>query len=308
METPIKVSVIIPVYNTELYLREAIDSIVNQTLKEIEIIIVNDGSTDNSGQIIAEYAKRDSRIKVITQENQGQAIARNEALKIAYGEYIYFMDSDDILDVEALAICSEKCDAENLDFVIFNAKSFGEENIPVWFDYQITQYIPDKVQQGADILNNLLDLRRYRCSVCLLLIKKEYIEKYDFKFHPKIIHEDELFGTQLYLFARRVSKIDKTFFNRRLRPNSTMSNSFSMKNVEGYKVVLKEIMAFKNNESLSTQLINKYITYILNIVLCNAWNLNFKDRYNLVIWAIANYRNNLFVKSIAILLFKKLFR
>lgn len=107
----VKVSVVIPVYNTE-YLRKALDSIVNQTLKDIEIICVNDGSTDGSLGILEEYKDKDSRIKIFSQENQGQGAARNYGLNEVSGKYTYFMDSDDILELNALKelydICEEK--------------------------------------------------------------------------------------------------------------------------------------------------------------------------------------------------------
>ena len=94
----IKVSVVIPVYNTEKYVREAVESIMNQTLRELEIIIINDGSTDNSLQVVEELAAADSRIQVYSQANQGGSVARNAGIARAYGKYIYFMDSDDYLD------------------------------------------------------------------------------------------------------------------------------------------------------------------------------------------------------------------
>lgn len=116
MHSP-KVSVIIPVYNTAPYLHEALSSITGQTLQELEIIIVNDGSTDGSGEIIREVAETDGRIKVFEQENQGQSVARNVGLEQATGEYIYFMDSDDLLSLNALEICYDYCLRLRLDFV-----------------------------------------------------------------------------------------------------------------------------------------------------------------------------------------------
>lgn len=94
----IKVSVVIPVYNTEKYVREAVESIMNQTLRELEIIIINDGSTDNSLQVVEELAAADSRIQVYSQTNQGLSMARNAGITHAHGRYIYFMDSDDLLE------------------------------------------------------------------------------------------------------------------------------------------------------------------------------------------------------------------
>ena len=98
----IKISVIIPIYNTEKYIKECLNSIINQTLKEIEIICINDGSTDNSLKILEQYAQKDKRIIILNQENSGSAIARNKAINIAKGEYLSFIDSDDYVDLSYL--------------------------------------------------------------------------------------------------------------------------------------------------------------------------------------------------------------
>ena len=94
-----KVSVIIPVYNVEKYLRECLDSVVNQTLKDIQIILIDDGSTDSSLGICKEYAQKDNRIKIIEQKNQGAGAARNRGMSEAKGDYLYFLDSDDFLEL-----------------------------------------------------------------------------------------------------------------------------------------------------------------------------------------------------------------
>ena len=98
-----KISAILPVYNVEQYIKDCLDSIINQTMDDIEIICVNDGSLDNSLQVLEEYAQKDARIKIISQENQGQGIARNNGLKIANGEYITFIDPDDWVDVDTVS-------------------------------------------------------------------------------------------------------------------------------------------------------------------------------------------------------------
>lgn len=121
-----EVSVIIPIYNTAAYLRKALDSICDQTLKELEIILIDDGSTDGSRGIIEEYAKRDARIRWYAQPNQGLSVARNRGLLHATGKYIYFMDSDDILDTQALRHCHDLCEKRELDFIFFDAKPLTE--------------------------------------------------------------------------------------------------------------------------------------------------------------------------------------
>ena len=111
----IKVSVIVPVYNVEKYLRQCLDSIINQTLKEIEILCINDGSTDSSPEILKEYEEKDSRIKIINKKNAGLSAARNQGLELAKGEYVSFIDSDDWINetfCEALYTAAKKYDSD----------------------------------------------------------------------------------------------------------------------------------------------------------------------------------------------------
>ena len=124
----IKVSVILPVYNVAPYLDETFASLLSQTLQEIEIIAVNDGSMDNSEDIIKKYAQQDARISYFSQENQGQSAARNLALQHAKGEYIYMMDSDDVLaNPDALRICYEYAEQNKADFIFFDGDTLQEQ-------------------------------------------------------------------------------------------------------------------------------------------------------------------------------------
>ena len=122
-----KVSVIIPVYNTAEFLRQCLDSIVNQTLQDIEIICVDDGSTDASLDILHEYASNDSRITILTQQNKGAGVARNTGMQIAHGEYLAFFDSDDFFDLRLFEKVTRKADATNADIVLFGAKHYNNQ-------------------------------------------------------------------------------------------------------------------------------------------------------------------------------------
>ena len=126
IENP-KISIIIPVYNVEKYLRECLNSVVNQTMRDIEIICVNDGSTDGSLDILKEYAKKDDRIIVINQTNGFVESARNNGLKIAKGEYIQFVDSDDYLELNACETAYKYALLYNADVVVFGYKNFPEQ-------------------------------------------------------------------------------------------------------------------------------------------------------------------------------------
>ena len=117
----IKVSVILPIYNVAPYLDETFTSVLGQSLREIEVIAVTDGSTDNSGKIIRKYAEKDSRILSFSQENKGQSAARNLALQHAQGKYVYMMDSDDLLaNPDALQICYDYAEKNKADFIFFD--------------------------------------------------------------------------------------------------------------------------------------------------------------------------------------------
>ena len=119
-----KVSVIIPVYNTEKYLRQCLDSVIHQSLREIEIICVDDGSTDSSARILEKYRAEDARIKMIHQGNAGLSAARNTGLRAARGEYVYFIDSDDYVETNALEFVYKEAKRDRLDILFFDGESF----------------------------------------------------------------------------------------------------------------------------------------------------------------------------------------
>lgn len=242
-----KVSVVIPIYNVEKYLQQAIISITQQTLKEIEIIAVNDGSTDSSLTILTRLANADKRIKIISTINNGLSIARNLGIYMSSGEYIYFFDSDDILEKDTLEECYQKCQTQNLDFLFFDADCFTDTlEKDYTFDYQRTHKYEDKTFTGIEILKEQIETKGYRSSACLSFIKKEYLKKENLFFYPQTIHEDELFTFLLYLKAERVGLLKRTFFHRRVRRDSIMTSSFSMLNAMGYLTVCRELKKYSS--------------------------------------------------------------
>lgn len=305
MASNIKISVIIPVYNTEQYLMESIGSIMHQTLRELQILVVNDGSTDNSVSVIRQLAETDNRIQIIDEENRGQAYARNSALQIAEGKYVYFLDSDDVLEESALAECYEKCEKYNLDFVLFNAETIGDASDCFNFDYHRTDCIGSDVVSGIDAFDRLQKKFKYSAQICLNLIKRSLLVDNDINFHSGIIHEDELFMAKVYLNAKRVSKIDKSFYRRRLRLGSTMTNHFSMKNVIGYKTVISELDKYKKEHEEFKSPINQFIRYMINPVMQNAWVLPFEERLRFYFWCANHHFCMISLRSSVLLIFKK---
>ena len=313
---PTKVSVIIPVYNTEEYIGETLNSIINQTLRDIEIIVINDGSTDNSLQIINEYAQRDSRIIVFTQANQGQSIARNKGFDYASGIYIYFMDSDDILELNALELCYLRCENKNVDFIFFNANTIYESTQS---DFQMNYHhfnLCDKIYNGITLLNYLLDTNQFFVPPYLNFIRKSYIENLNLRFYPHIIHEDQLYTTLLYINAKRILYINECLLNRRIRNASTMTNVISLFNFSCYITVFNQLNFFSLTQNkYIKQTIIKHTKKTLNAFIYNARNTSLNEKIAIIKGLLKHkYFIHLYLKSIIIFLFpflskiKKLFK
>lgn len=260
----VKISVILPVYNVATYLDETFHSLLNQSLKEIEIIAVNDGSTDECEEIIKKYAQQDTRISYYNQENQGQSVARNHALLYATGEYIYMMDSDDVLDnPDALQICydyAEKCKA---DFIFFDGDTLQEEGAtPISWNYHRTQELEEgKAYKGEFLLNMMLDNSKHNCVVWLLLINHNYLKRIALDFYPGIIHEDELYTTKLTLQSNNICCLKRSFVKHRVRSASTMGKHYSKRNINCYLTVIDELLKWQD-----TPIIHKFAKYTLSKV------------------------------------------
>ena len=283
MNSP-KVSIIIPIYNTERYLENSLQSIRQQTLNDIEIIVVNDGSTDSSLDIMEKIASQDSRIQIITTKNNGISIARNIGLFKATGEYIYFFDSDDLLDLSTLETCYQKCQSQDLDFCFFDGLIFDNIHHKIYhpsFYLRSGNFDETKIYSGKEILNTQIKEQGYRSQVCLNFIKRKFIEDINLTFYPRIIHEDELFTFLLYLKANRVGCINKPFFHRRIRNHSTMTLSYSMNNTIGYLTICREF-TFYMDQYKKKDLEYKLLQYRLNFLAFLAYyltkeNLSYAD-------------------------------
>lgn len=275
-----KVSVIIPVYNTEKYVGEALDSIINQELKDIEIIVINDGSTDQSLSIIEAAAQLDDRIRVFSQENKGLSESRNFGMQAAEGEFIYFMDSDDRLSSNALSECYTKCKEDDLNFVFFDAEIFGQLNTTMVVNYERTHLLVSKVYAGPEILDILLQKEIFLSSACLNFIDLAYLKQIELMFYPGILHEDELFTFLLFIQAMRVGFMPHCYFKRRVRGDSIITSKFSRTHANGYFTVAKELIKFQKNQNEQTVqiLIDKRLKSVFNGVLYKTRTMKLRDR------------------------------
>lgn len=250
METETLVSVIIPVYNVEKYLNECVDSVLSQTYQNFEIILVDDGSADKSGDICDKYASTDSRIRVIHKENGGLSDARNCGLTELSGDYVIFLDSDDFLSETALEETVKVVERDRCDFVFFDALSFNDENR----DYGIKQNYVRKYTyesgKGLDVLEKQLKNKEYHPSACLMLIDSDFLRKNNITFLKGILYEDMLFTYELYAKAEKVNQLGKSVYHRRYRAESIMTSRPGIKNFISEKTVFEKACSLSKNEGI----------------------------------------------------------
>ena len=299
----VKVSVILPIYNVASYLDETFGSLLNQSLKEIEIIAVNDGSTDHSEEIIRKYMQQDSRISYFYQENQGQSVARNLALQHAIGDYIYMMDSDDVLgDPNALQIYYEYAEKYKADFIFFDGDTFSEDNAnrTTW-NTKRTHLVEENIPyEGEYLLNLMLDKSVHNCVVWLLLIDRNYLNHIGLKFYPGIIHEDELFTTILTLQSHSIYCLKQSFIKHRIRSASTMGLRYTKRNMNCYLTVIDELFKFQDSP-----IIRKFAKYTLSKIFYTGHQIPFTEKLG-VFWRAAKsgYLKYIGIKSSFVFWFK----
>lgn len=283
------ISVIIPVFNVANYVGECIESIINQSLKNIEIICINDGSSDNSLDIIIKYANIDNRIAIYSENNCGLSIARNLGMEVAKGKYTYFIDSDDLLDKNALFELFKKCENEKLDLVFFGAEAFADDvRFNELAERNKQNYVKkgkyDRVYSGIDIFKLMLSNGDFTSSSCLIFAKTNFYKNNNIKFISTILHEDEAFTFEACLLAKRVCCTNEIYYKRRYRYGSTMTVKKSFENVYGYFKCYLSMVDFIISKNIEIcEPIICHINNILNNSIYVYNNIDFVERNNYII-------------------------
>ena len=256
-----KVSVIIPVYNVEKYLTRCLQSVCGQTMKDIEIICINDGSTDNSLQILQEYAQQDNRIKIISQRNKGVSSAKNKGLRGATGKYLTFIDSDDYLSENALESAVSALD-KNTDILLFG--SFIEKNNknkPMW-DSQLLK----KFNALMSPLPFSPELIRIFSNVWAKLYRKDFLTQNNILFPDGIkTAEDAIFNIKALLSKPKCKFLSKYLYHYRVSGNQTMSNRARclISDIEAFKYLENEKIYQNTCRQNKLIIIDKFINGIL---------------------------------------------
>ena len=279
----IKLSIIIPVYNVEKYLEECLDSVLNQTLKETEIICIDDGSTDNSLNILKEYSKKDKRVKIITKENGGQASARNLGIKEAQGEYIAFVDSDDFIEPEMFEKLYTKSKDNKLDLAMCKIALYDNEteeiNTLAWY-YMLGVFRDFK----KDVFSHK-DTKEFTCEISVTPYNKIYktslIKDNNILFPEGLIFEDEKFFYDVYLRAKRVSIVDEfLYYYRTNRKGSTVDiakESDYTDLITIFKQIRETFKETKNYEDYKVLLANRFIH--LELSRFTQTSAKYKEKY-----------------------------
>lgn len=237
-----KVTIIVPVFNVENYLRQALDSLINQTLSDIEIICVNDGSTDNSLSILEEYAASDSRFKIINQENQGQGTARNNAIKYANGEYLAFVDPDDWVELNAFEKMYNKAKKFNADLIEFSFFQYKERNNTLTKKKLKLNLPVETIIKGLDYPKYIFQPPRYPWNK---FFRTELIKNNNVAFGIGRFHEDQNFVIQARALSTRILYCPNDYlYNYRLRISSS-----------SYRINLDMLNKVKLNKELKEFLI-----------------------------------------------------
>ncbi|WP_455646121.1 glycosyltransferase family 2 protein, partial [Methanosphaera sp.] len=264
----IKVSVIIPVYNTEQYLDKCLNSIEQQTLTDIEIICIDDCSTDSSLDILKDHARKDNRIIILqNEENKGAGYSRNIGLNIAQGKYIMFIDSDDYIDLETLEYCFKKSEEEEVEVLMFKARNWDIEE-KKYVKNDMIELCPledynNKIFNHDDIDSDLL----FKISVTAQtkLFLRSYLEENEFRFPEDIIHEDNPFFIKMFLTAKRVYVMDKYFYHRILRSGSiiTLKGLVILDIIDSLEITLRFLM---NNSEFYNKYHESYYEYMMHTI------------------------------------------
>lgn len=282
------VSVIMPVYNAMPYLAETLDALQQQTLDNIEIICVNDGSSDSSLKELLTRAQQDSRICVVTQQNFGQSRARNVGMGLARGSYLYFMDSDDLISQDALETLVKRSQELDLDLLCFDADTFYEtedliEKFPSFAHAYERPFWYESVYSGPELLAQLEQDRTYFQSPCLYLIKRSYLSSAQISFIEGILHEDNAFTFACFISAQRASHLNEPLFHRRVREGSTMTSAVTFPRAYGYFLCYEDMLKrYFALEPTLTAIQRDALLRIIYRVLSNAQNsfvkMTSKDR------------------------------
>lgn len=264
----VKVSVVIPVYNVESYLEDCLNSVLHQTLTDIEVICVNDGSTDKSLSILEKYAKKDKRLTIVNQENMGHAVATNVGMTYTTGEYLFLMDSDDIIEFNALELTYKKAKENDVDFVIFKAINYDNAEgkyyeTKSYSMKEVYSQVQDKVFSYEDVKDLIFTMSVTPWSK---LYNRKFILENNISFPEGLIFDDNIFFWEALFNAKRIVFLNEFLFIRRFYSTSSTNNGDLrfLDSIEINNLIWKTFRKFNHFDYHKNYLYNSKILSIYN--------------------------------------------
>jgi len=232
-------SIIIPVFNVSEYLERCVQSVLKQTFKNFEVILINDGSTDGSDQICEELEDQNKRIKYFSQENKGLSETRNRGITESKGEWIIFVDSDDTIEANTLELFLKIINKNvDVDIIIANhVTRYPNDNV---VRYSTTSAKPGAIMLGKDYIISELKYNTYNPVSVRNVYRRKFLIENDISFEPNLVHEDELFTINVFLQARDVYVSSIIFYNHLIRKNSITTNKKKIKNMKSINEICKK--------------------------------------------------------------------
>lgn len=285
-----KVSIIVPVYNMEKYLNKCMDSLVNQTLDDIEIIAINDGSKDASLNMLKEYERKYSdKVKIINQENQGISVTRNNGIEIARGKYIAFLDSDDYVTYDMYEKMYNKLEETNADIVVCDYEHFITDNKTFKYINVVENIHKDNLYDDPSIINSI------DYGPCNKLFRRELFR--DIRFLKNIKYEDLNAILKAFLTASKITTIDESLYMYRI--NETGETRTINKKVKDILVILQDLIDYsksintfdKIKKELRELAVNKCFFYLISSYKINDAEFSFQFRKEIICFLNKNFKS-----------------
>ena len=282
-----KISIIVPAFNVAQWIEECATSALNQTFTDFEIIIVDDGSTDETPRVLQELKQRDSRITVITQENRGLSLARNAGLAVARGEYLLFLDGDDVLVSSALEHLYSVATKSKPDVVHYLASSIPESSeLP---ESKNPNPEPTNPVAGRDYFSRYLLTTKWAPRAQLLFLSREFLSREQIEFFPGILHEDNLFTFTALSRASRVTFYPLSLYLARERKGSITRSRKSFEHVRGLLVSYLLSREEKSKAVERSGVLGRWgMAYVIERIFVQAgatfWSISWSERGQILRW------------------------
>ena len=276
-----KLSIIIPVYNVEQYLESCVKSVITQTYQDLQVILVDDGSVDSSGALCDQLAKQDTRIQVIHKPNGGLSDARNAGLKVAMGDYVAFLDSDDVyLLQDGIEQMMHVVAKDKPDLLLFQCVDIYPVRQSVRRAYD-SDFLVNHT--GTEVFHQLVRMQSFNMSACFQLIRRELLEKHQLYFEKGLLSEDVDWSLRLWQYVSKVRAINLPFYGYQHREGS-ISTTYTIRNLRSYEHIFAKFVQLYNERVVETdtelywQTVMGYLAQMYTNCLYNYGQLTIQER------------------------------